>query len=56
MIFQAGDSGPGLKLAARTADVVFSVVQDMEEARQGYATPADVDRLAEAVARLDSEL
>jgi FMN-dependent oxidoreductase (nitrilotriacetate monooxygenase family) len=38
VILQAGSSGPGLRLAARTADVVFSVVQDFEEARQGYAT------------------
>ncbi len=36
IILQAGSSGPGLALAARTADVVFSVVQDMGEAQQGY--------------------
>lgn len=37
IILQAGSSGPGLALAARTADVVFAVVQDLEEAKQGYA-------------------
>ncbi|MFC7474703.1 LLM class flavin-dependent oxidoreductase [Dankookia sp. GCM10030260] len=36
VILQAGSSGPGLALAARTADVVFSVVQDLAEAQQGY--------------------
>ena len=36
IILQAGSSGPGLALAARTADVVFSVVQDLAEAQQGY--------------------
>ena len=36
IILQAGSSGPGLALAARTADVVFSVVQDLTEAQQGY--------------------
>ncbi|MFZ4406056.1 MAG: LLM class flavin-dependent oxidoreductase, partial [Paracraurococcus sp.] len=36
IILQAGSSGPGLALAARTADVVFSVVQEMGEAQQGY--------------------
>ncbi|MBL6456280.1 LLM class flavin-dependent oxidoreductase [Belnapia sp. T6] len=36
IILQAGSSAPGLALAARTADVVFAVVQDMEEARAGY--------------------
>ena len=37
VVIQAGASAPGLALAARTADVVFSVVQDLEEARAGYA-------------------
>ncbi len=37
VILQAGASEPGLQLAARTADVVFSVVQDLDEARAGYA-------------------
>lgn len=36
IILQAGSSEPGLDLAARTADVVFSVVQDIEEARVAY--------------------
>ncbi len=38
VILQAGSSAPGLALAARTADVVFSVVQDLDEARIAYAT------------------
>jgi FMN-dependent oxidoreductase (nitrilotriacetate monooxygenase family) len=37
LILQAGGSEPGLRLAARTADVVFSVVQDFEEAQRQYA-------------------
>ena len=37
LILQAGGSAPGLDLAARTADVVFSVVQQVEEARAHYA-------------------
>jgi len=37
VILQAGSSGPGMALAARTADVVFSVVQDLEEAQAAYA-------------------
>ena len=37
VILQAGGSGPGQALAARTADVVFSVVQDLDEARAQYA-------------------
>ena len=36
IILQAGSSEPGLNLAARTADVVFSVVQDLDEARAAY--------------------
>ncbi|SDB68888.1 LLM class flavin-dependent oxidoreductase [Belnapia rosea] len=36
IILQAGSSQPGLALAARTADVVFAVVQDLEEAKAGY--------------------
>ncbi|SDD29603.1 LLM class flavin-dependent oxidoreductase [Belnapia rosea] len=36
IILQAGSSEPGLALAARTADVVFAVVQDLEEAKAGY--------------------
>lgn len=37
VILQAGGSEPGQALAARTADVVFSVVQDFEEAKADYA-------------------
>ena len=37
MILQAGASEAGLALAARTADVVFSVVQDLEESRAACA-------------------
>ncbi|WP_395346624.1 LLM class flavin-dependent oxidoreductase [Variovorax sp. UC122_21] len=37
VVLQAGGSEPGTDLAARTADVVFSVAQDMEEARKAYA-------------------
>ncbi len=37
VVLQAGGSEPGLQLAARTADVAFSVVQDIDEARAGYA-------------------
>jgi N-acetyl-S-(2-succino)cysteine monooxygenase len=37
VIIQAGGSPAGLALAARTADVVFSVVQDLASARQAYA-------------------
>ena len=37
VVLQAGGSDAGQALAARTADVVFSVVQDIEEAKVGYA-------------------
>jgi len=37
VILQAGASEPGLEMAARSADIVFSVVQDLEEARAAYA-------------------
>ena len=37
VIIQAGGSPSGLELAARTADVVFSVAQDLEGARIAYA-------------------
>lgn len=37
IVLQAGGSAPGMELAARTADVVFSVVQDLDEARAQYA-------------------
>jgi FMN-dependent oxidoreductase (nitrilotriacetate monooxygenase family) len=36
VIIQAGGSQPGLELAARTADVVFSVVQELPSAKQAY--------------------
>ena len=36
VIIQAGGSPSGLELAARTADVVFSVVQELEPAKQAY--------------------
>ncbi|MEN0077049.1 MAG: LLM class flavin-dependent oxidoreductase [Paracraurococcus sp.] len=37
VILQAGASEPGQEMAARSADVVFSVVQDLEESRAAYA-------------------
>jgi FMN-dependent oxidoreductase (nitrilotriacetate monooxygenase family) len=37
VILQAGGSAVGQRLAARTADVVFSVVQDLSEAQIQYA-------------------
>jgi FMN-dependent oxidoreductase (nitrilotriacetate monooxygenase family) len=37
IIIQAGGSPAGLELAARTADVVFSVVQELESAKAAYA-------------------
>ena len=37
IILQAGGSNRGQDLAARTADVVFSVVQDFDEAKLAYA-------------------
>jgi FMN-dependent oxidoreductase (nitrilotriacetate monooxygenase family) len=37
VIIQAGGSPSGLELAARTADVVFSVVQDLDAAKVAYA-------------------
>jgi FMN-dependent oxidoreductase (nitrilotriacetate monooxygenase family) len=38
IVLQAGGSEAGQSLAARTADVVFSVVQDREEAKAGYTS------------------
>ena len=38
IVLQAGSSEPGQNLAARTADVVFSVVQDFSEAQAAYAS------------------
>jgi FMN-dependent oxidoreductase (nitrilotriacetate monooxygenase family) len=37
VIIQAGGSPSGLELAARTADVVFSVVQELDSAKNAYA-------------------
>jgi len=37
VVIQAGGSPSGLELAARTADVVFSVVQDLQAAKVAYA-------------------
>jgi FMN-dependent oxidoreductase (nitrilotriacetate monooxygenase family) len=36
VILQAGGSAPGQTLAARTADVVFTVTQDIEESKAAY--------------------
>lgn len=41
VISQAGGSEPGQQLAARTADIVFAVVQDMAEAQAGYKALKD---------------
>lgn len=41
LVLQAGGSERGQNLAARTADVVFSVVQDFDEAKAGYRTLKD---------------
>jgi len=38
VVLQAGGSEPGLDLAARTADVAFSVVQDIDEAKAAYTS------------------
>jgi FMN-dependent oxidoreductase (nitrilotriacetate monooxygenase family) len=37
VVLQAGGSEPGQALAARTADVVFSVTQDLDDAKAAYA-------------------
>lgn len=37
IVFQAGGSEQGIALGARTADVMFSVVQDLEDAKVSYA-------------------
>ena len=37
VIIQAGGSPSGLELAARTSDVVFSVVQELDSAKTAYA-------------------
>jgi FMN-dependent oxidoreductase (nitrilotriacetate monooxygenase family) len=36
VVIQAGGSAPGKRLAAKTADLVFSVVQEFDEARKDY--------------------
>ncbi|HEX9211061.1 MAG TPA: NtaA/DmoA family FMN-dependent monooxygenase, partial [Bradyrhizobium sp.] len=41
VVLQAGGSEAGQALAARTADIVFSVVQDIDEAKAGYASLKD---------------
>jgi FMN-dependent oxidoreductase (nitrilotriacetate monooxygenase family) len=41
IILQAGGSGPGQELAAKSADVVFSVTQDLNEARSFYRSVKD---------------
>lgn len=41
VILQAGGSGPGQDLAAKSADVVFSVTQDLDEARSFYRSVKD---------------
>ena len=46
ILIQAGSSGPGQDLAARTADVVFTAQQSIEEAQAFYKS------LKERVARL----
>jgi len=41
IVLQAGGSGPGQELAAKSADVVFSVTQDLDEARTFYRSVKD---------------
>lgn len=41
IVLQAGGSDSGLALGARTADVMFSVVQDFDEARTAYRALKD---------------
>jgi FMN-dependent oxidoreductase (nitrilotriacetate monooxygenase family) len=53
VILQAGGSAAGLRLAARTADVVFSVVQDITEAQRQYA---DVKGLLPEFGRVASDV
>jgi FMN-dependent oxidoreductase (nitrilotriacetate monooxygenase family) len=53
VIIQAGGSPSGLELAARTADVVFSVVQDLQAARIAYA---DLKGRMEKYGRTPNEL
>jgi FMN-dependent oxidoreductase (nitrilotriacetate monooxygenase family) len=53
VIIQAGGSPSGLELAARTADVVFSVVQELTPAKAAYA---DLKRRMEKYGRTPDEL
>jgi N-acetyl-S-(2-succino)cysteine monooxygenase len=53
VIIQAGGSPSGLELAARTADVVFSVVQELAPAGAAYA---DLKRRMEKYGRAPDEL
>jgi FMN-dependent oxidoreductase (nitrilotriacetate monooxygenase family) len=53
VVLQAGGSEPGQALAARTADVVFSVTQDLDEAKAAYA---DVKNRLPAYGRSADEL
>jgi FMN-dependent oxidoreductase (nitrilotriacetate monooxygenase family) len=41
IVAQAGASEPGQRLAARTADVLYTVVQDMDKAREFYRSIND---------------
>ncbi|MGV8935769.1 MAG: LLM class flavin-dependent oxidoreductase [Allorhizobium sp.] len=41
IVLQAGGSAPGQELAAKSADVVFSVTQDIDEARTFYRSVKD---------------
>jgi FMN-dependent oxidoreductase (nitrilotriacetate monooxygenase family) len=56
VIIQAGGSPSGLELAARTADVVFSVVQELAPAKAAYADlkgrMAKYDRVPDEIAVL----
>jgi FMN-dependent oxidoreductase (nitrilotriacetate monooxygenase family) len=56
VVLQAGGSEAGQALAARTADIVFSVVRDIDEAKAGYASLKDrlpaFDRSADDVSVL----
>jgi FMN-dependent oxidoreductase (nitrilotriacetate monooxygenase family) len=42
IVLQAGGSAPGQALAARTADVVFTVTQDIEESKAAYRAVKDL--------------
>jgi FMN-dependent oxidoreductase (nitrilotriacetate monooxygenase family) len=48
VILQAGSSGPGIDFAAKHAEVVFTVQQDIDEAREFYA---DIKRRVVAAGR-----